>query len=289
MKQATETKVYAVVGATSDVGKVVAERLQSAGHQVRPVSRSAGASLDDAAALKRAFTGADGAFLMIPFDLQAKDLHEREREIGAKLAVAMKGAAVRRVVLLSGLSAHLKTGSSLGASLMEDRLDSLGIPELVHLRAGFFMENFLKGLAFAAQANTGVFSTPFRGDLPMPFIAARDVGVKAAELLTEEPFRRARVQELLGASDCTMAEATAILGAAIGKCDVKYAQVPPQIARAGMLSAGMSPSFVDAVLETARSFNEEEQWGLEKRSAQNTTPTALERWAREALAEGEPA
>jgi hypothetical protein len=51
----------------------------------------------------------------------------------------------------------------------------------------------------------------------------------------------------------------------------------------------MSPSFADAVLETARSFNQEDRWGLETRSAQSTTPTTLERWAKDVLAEGQPA
>jgi hypothetical protein len=50
-----------------------------------------------------------------------------------------------------------------------------------------------------------------------------------------------------------------------------------------MLGAGMSPSFADAVLETARSFNEEDQWGLETRSAESSTPTTLERWAKDVL------
>jgi hypothetical protein len=36
----------------------------------------------------------------------------------------------------------------------------------------------------------------------------------------------------------------------------------------------------------AESFNEEERWGLEQRSAQNTTPTTLQRWAQDALAAG---
>jgi hypothetical protein len=50
---------------------------------------------------------------MIPFDLQAEDLHARERDIGAKLAAAVAEASIRRVVLLNGLSADLKTGGDL--------------------------------------------------------------------------------------------------------------------------------------------------------------------------------
>ncbi|WP_369660173.1 NmrA family NAD(P)-binding protein [Variovorax sp. V15] len=289
MPTTRKTSTYAVVGATSDVGKAVVGGLQAAGHHVRPVSRSAGVSLDDAAALRQVFAGVDGAFLMVPFDLQAADLHAREREIGANLARAVKEASVRRVVLLSGLSAHLRKGSSLGAALLEQGLDELHIPELVHLRAGFFMENFRKGLDFASQAGIGFFGTMFRGDLPMPMVSAADVGDRAVRLLTDEAATLTRVHELHGGGDYTMAQATAILGAAIGKPKVQYVQVPHQDALASMLGAGMSPSFAEAVLETARSFNEQEGWALEARSPRNTSSTTLEQWAKAILAEGERA
>jgi hypothetical protein len=51
--------------------------------------------------------------------------------------------------------------------------------------------------------------------------------------------------------------------------------------RRHMLGVGLSPSFVDAVTETARSFNEGIIWAREKRSAQNTTTTTLEQCAEE--------
>jgi len=43
---------------------------------------------------------------------------------------------------------------------------------------------------------------------------------------------------------------------ASGKPDLKYVQIPYEEARRHMLGVGLSPSFVDAVTETARSFNE---------------------------------
>ena len=94
-------------------------------------------------------------------------------------------------------------------------------------------------------------------------------------------------QEPLGAADLSMAEASAVMAQAIGRCGVSYEQVPLGDARAGMLAAGMSPSFVDAVLETGRSFNEGEPWGSYPRTERNTTPTTLAHWARQAFAEGE--
>jgi uncharacterized protein YbjT (DUF2867 family) len=259
------------------VGRAVTAYLTEAGFAVRPVSRSAGVSIDDSEALERAFAGSHGAFLLLPFDLQAEDLHRREDDMAARLARAVQRSRVHRVVLLSGLSAPLKMGSSLGAARLEDLLDGLGIPELVHLRAGFFMENLVQGLAFAAQAETGVFRTPFRGDRPMPMIAAADVGRLAAKLLTQ-PSATAGVVELRG-REHTLVEATEILGVALGKVGTVYEQLPPDAARAGMVGAGLSPSFADAVLETAKSFNRGDRWGGAVAEAKDAASLTLAGWA----------
>ena len=276
-------QIYAVVGASSDVGKAVVGRLLASGHRVRSVTRNAGVPLDDPSALARAFEGAAGTFVMIPFDQQADDLHAREREVGDRLALALRAAGVRRVVLLSGLNAHLRRGTSLGAAWMEEHLE---VAEPVYLRAGWFMENFSRGLGFVAQASTGRFATPFRADRPMPMVSAGDVGRLAAELLLEEVRPTSKVRELHGGGDYTMAQATAILGRAIGKPTLEYLQVSAQDARDNMVASGMSRSFAEAVLETAQSFNAEEPWALEPRSLRSSSPTSLECWAADTLAVG---
>lgn len=272
-------KTFAVTGATGAVGRVVARRLQSLGHEVRRVCRSAGVPIDDRAGLARSFSGADGVFVMVPFDTGAPDLHQREAEIAAKLADAVRAAAVPRVILLSGTSAHLgpQAGSGFGAAMMEERLDRLVIPELLHLRGCFFMENHLQGLP--AIVGTGVYGWAFRPDRPTPMIAASDIGEEAAKLLTEQPFRQPRVRELLGPRDYTMAEAAGVLGTAIGMPDLEYRQLPYEDARAAMVRAGMSASFAEAVTQTARSFNDGQEWETGQRSAENTTATTLEQFA----------
>ena len=267
-----------VVGATSQVGVEVSARLKGVGHTVRGVARSLGVGLGDQRALDAAFSGADSAYVMIPFDVTAPDLHRFEDEVGARLASAIAKAGLNRVVLLSGLNAHLKMGTSLGAALMEERLDALGLKELVYLRASFFMENFVKGMGFVEQAASGVFVTPFRGDLPMPLIAAKDVGERAAALLSAEDFPGQRIVELHGGGYYSFEQATAILGNAIGK-DVAYQVAPFADARAGMIANGMSASFADALGKTAASFNKAQRWALEEPSAANATPTSFEAWA----------
>ncbi|EFH81003.1 NmrA family NAD(P)-binding protein [Ktedonobacter racemifer] len=283
-------KTYTVVGAMSDVGKKVTQQLEDMGHTVRKVSRSVGISIDDDEELLKAFSGADGAYVMIPIDMQAPDLHKREGEIGEKLARAIQTADVKRVVLLSSLTGlvnpeRAKT-SAWGAIMMEERLNKLDIKEIMYFRCAFFMENFLKGLDFLEQAKNGSFVTAFRSDVAMPMIACTDIAERVVEALTTETFREVGTRELQGARDYTMAEATQILATALGKSEIKYRQAPIEEAHKAMISAGVSSSFAEAVMETARSFNKGNSMALEKRSPENTTKTTLEQWAIEQFGKG---
>jgi uncharacterized protein YbjT (DUF2867 family) len=249
---------------------------------VREVSRHHGIHLQDQRALNEAFAKADTAYLMVPFDVTAPDLHRFEDMVADSLIAAINHAGIERVVLLSGLSAYLKTGTSLGAARMESRLDELQIPQLVHLRAAFFNENFTAGMSFAAQAKSGVFATPFRGDLPMPFVAAADVGVHVANLLGAENWPDDRIMELHGGGSLTFAEVTEILGEVLG-LKVVYETIAYEAAYRSLLAGGMSPSFADALLETAASFNRGDRWALEAPSPHNTTPTTFRQWAEQSL------
>lgn len=271
---------FVITGATGSVGRAAMARLEAMGHAARPIARRSGVSFDDPEALDRAFDGVDGAYIMIPFDYPAQDLHRREEEIADKLVSVLARRRPRRVVLLSGLMAHrgaATIGSARGAALMELRLNELPIPELVHLRAGFFMENLLQGID--QMIATGIFAWPFSPHRAMPMVAAVDVGERVAALLTEEPFRGQQIQELHGGGDYRMDEAVAMLGRAAGRGDVRYHQLNYADASEGMIKAGLSESFANAVIQTARSFNEGEQWALEARSPRNTTVTSLERFA----------
>jgi hypothetical protein len=107
---------------------------------------------------------------------------------------------------------------------------------------------------------------------------------EALGLLAEPAFAEPRVDEVLGPRHYTLDEATRILGAAVGRTDVRYAQIPYDEARRAMIDAGMSPSFADAVMETARSFNDGLAWEQEARSRRNTTRTTLEQFAAEVFA-----
>lgn len=274
-------KIMAVTGATGHVGGAVVERLKAAGHEVREISRSGGIMLEAVPKVTRAFTGADAAFLMLPPDLKAPDPRKRANEFGAYLAEAVKAAGVRRVVFLSSMNAHLKegTGPILGLHDMEERLNGLDIPQLVHLRPAYFMENHLQAVGFIARQ--GFYGGALNADTVIPMIAAADVGAVAAEIMAEEPFSQPRVRELLGSDDFTMPKAAKILGAAVGKPDLKYRQIPYEAARKGMIDFGISAGYADALIELYRHFNDTAIRGTEVREKLNTTKTTLEQFAQD--------
>lgn len=273
-------KIVAVTGATGHVGKAVVMKLREAGHEVRKATRTSGVSYDDLIAVTKSFEGADAAFLMIPPDFAALNLRMRSDELGANLAAAAKAAGVRRVVFLSSLNAHLteKTGPILGLHDMEERLNALDIPELVHLRPAYFMENHLGGVHPISRH--GFYAAALRADIAIPMIATLDIGAKAAELLVEEPFSQPRVRELLGPREYTMTEAARILGEAIGKPGLTYVQLSYDEARQAMLDMDLTTGYADAMLELSRHMNETMIQGSEARSPLNTTPTTLEHFAK---------
>jgi len=76
-------------------------------------------------------------------------------------------------------------GPGLALSRVEQAINATGIAAR-HVRCGYFMEN----LYYQAQpiARAGVFSLPIAGNVPLPFVAARDIGVAAAHLLLDRSW-----------------------------------------------------------------------------------------------------
>lgn len=273
-------KIMAVTGATGHVGEATAAMLKAAGHEVREIARSLGTLVEDVPKVTRAFTGADAAFVMLPPDPKAADPRGRADEFGACLAEAIKASGVKRVVFLSSMNAHLKSGTGpiLGLHDMEERLNGLGIPQLVHLRPSYFMENHYHAVGFIARQ--GYYGSPFMSDTVIPMIASTDVGVVAAQIMVEDQFSQPRVRELLGGEDFTMPKAARVLGAAIGKPELKHKQLPYEAARQALIAFRSSPGYADAMIELYRHFNNNPIRGTEPREANNITPTKLEQFAK---------
>jgi len=290
--------LVAVTGATGHVGSALAAQLLDRGVSVRAIGRQAerlaplvakGAEartgdLSDTAFLTEAFHGADAAFVMVPPHYNVPDPRADQRRIGASLAEALEDAAVPRAVALSsvGASLHSGTGPIAGLHEFEEMLRTISGLSVLVIRAAFFMENHLASIPLIRSAGTN--GSSLRGDLPLPMAATRDIAAAAAEILSAPAFSGHSVREVLGPRDYTMREASAILGAAIGKPDLAYAQFGYDDFRRALVGVGFSPAAADAIVEMNDAFNTGRIQATFKRTRANTTPITLKEFARDVFA-----
>lgn len=285
---------YSITGATGNTGKIIAGRMLEEGQKVRVIGRGAerlaslvekGAeahvgSVDDEKFLTDAFSGVDAVYAMVPPDFTVEKLREYQNKIGETLKSAIGNAGVKYVVFLSSLGAHVpdKTGPIAGLHDVEKRLNELEGVHILHLRPAFFMENFIAGMG--SIKNMGIYGTPMRSDLSVPMIATQDIGEYAAKRLSKLDFTGHSTRELHGERDLTMAEATSILGKAIGKDGLAYVQFPYEEAEKALTGMGFSPDAARTYSEMAKAFNDGIVKGQEPRSKDNTTPTSIEVFAK---------
>lgn len=287
--------MYVVIGATGHTGSTVAEKLLAKGEKVRVVGRD-GRKLEpfrqkgaeafvgdvtDAAAMERAFAGADAAYVMIPPNMAAPDISASQQRVTDVLASALQKSGTKQVVVLSSVGADKpdKTGPVLGLHRLEEKLEAIGGLNALFLRAGYFMENILPQVRVIQSF--GNMAGPVRPDLALPMIATRDIGAAAAEALMRRDIQGKQRRELLGARDVSYTQVAKIVGAAIGKPGLQYQQFGGAQLKPAMMQMGMSANMVDLLLEMSDALNSGYMRALEPRSAQNTTPTAIETFVGE--------
>lgn len=287
--------MYVVTGVTGNTGSAVASRLLAAGKKVRGIGRHAEhmqwlaqkggepfvADLTDTKALDGAFAGAEGVYVMVPPDMSVSDFRAHQDAVTESIAAALERSRVTHAVTLSSVGADKaeKTGPVVGLHRMEERLDRIAGLNVLHLRAGYFMQNTLAQIAPIQKQ--GMAMGPISPELKLPMIAARDIGAAAADELLKLDFQSHHTRELLGPRDIAYNECTTIIGKAIGKPDLKYVQPPEDRIRAAMQQMGMSADFVNLILEMAAALNTGHMKALEARSARNTTPTTFETFVHE--------
>jgi uncharacterized protein YbjT (DUF2867 family) len=287
--------MYVVIGATGHTGSIVAEKLLAKREKVRAVGRDArkldrlkqqGAEafigdVTDANSMARAFSGAEAGYLMVPPNMSSPNVLAQTERVNDALADALEKNGVRYAVVLSSIGADKadKTGPVVGLRSLEEKLEAVPGLNAIFLRAGYFMENILPQVGIIQQL--GKMVGPVRSDLALPMIATRDIGAAAAELLARRDIQGRQRRELHGARDITYAQVAKVVGAAIGKPDLSYQQLPAAQIKPAMTQMGMSPNMADLLVEMSDALNSGHMRALEPRSAQNTTPTTIETFVAE--------
>jgi uncharacterized protein YbjT (DUF2867 family) len=280
-----------IMGATGNIGSKIAETLLAKGTRVRLIGRDrkkleafekrgAELAVGDAANhdfLTRAFTGSESVFTMIPPNYQAKSFKAHAESVGESICDAITRSKVKHVVSLSSVGADNKSGTGPIKYLhqQEQRLNQLQGVNVLHLRAGYFMENLYSNVPLIKK--DGILGSMISGEVPMPMIATKDIADHATLRLTAKDFSGRSNQYLLGPKDVTQTEAAKAVSAAIGR-PLKYIEFDEASTRQALQQMGFSPDMVGLFVEMSQAFNARSvRWN---RDAENTTKTPIEEFAK---------
>jgi uncharacterized protein YbjT (DUF2867 family) len=287
--------MYAITGASGNIGKVLALELLTKGKKVRAIGRTESRLKDikakggetligdlyDSTFVQNAFANCESVFLMIPPIPHATDFRKDQDKITNNYINAVRTNKVRNVVLLSSVGAHLRQGAGVvdGLGYLEERFSELKDVNVLSLRCGYFMENLLGQLDMINQ--TGVMGSSIKGNIPFPIVATKDIGMVAAKCLLDQKFKAFTIQYVLGPKDLSYNEITRIVGHAIGHPDLKYVEFSYDDAENGLVHSGfVSKNVAHLYSGMSEAFNSGKALTAHTRTKENTTPTTLEEFVK---------
>ena len=286
---------YTITGATGNIGKKITENLLDAGYKVRAVARGAdklqtlvdkgaeafSGSMEDTEFLTRAYQGSDAVFAMTPPDYQSNDFRAFQNDIAKSHVSAIKGADVRNLVALSSVGAHLTEGAGVVQGLydFEQHLKELQDVNVLVLRPAYFMENIF--MQIDVIKNMGITGSPLAPDVSQPVVATKDIATVATQRLSDLTFKGHSIEYILGQRDLSYTDITRVIGKAIGKQDLNYAQFPYEDAHKAMVDMGMTDNVAGLLVDLARAINDGSILSHYARTAENTSETSIEEFAQE--------
>src|SRR5215211_6349415 len=190
--------MIALMGAAGNVGGKVADLLLGRGEEipalehVRPldalrergaqVVHGDGVNVDD---LARLFDGAAAALVLLPDQVGRDDFVATRSAIARAISEALRSSRIGYVVVLSSVGVDRPDVPGIPAGLREceEQLFALEGVNVLVLRSTSYMDYLLA--AVPLMQTKGVNGSAMKPDLPIPWIATRDVAAVAAERLVE--------------------------------------------------------------------------------------------------------
>src|SRR5262249_28824474 len=131
-------------------------------------------SLRDAGLVTKAFQGARAVLWVTPPDFTHPDVAAYHSEMGAVAAKAIKENKIPYVINISSTGVQLDNAGPISGLAVIERLLNEVAENVVHLRPGFFMENYF--LELESIKKDGAVYSLIPGDIPYPIIATQDIG-----------------------------------------------------------------------------------------------------------------
>ena len=285
-----------ITGSLGHISKPLAQELLQQKHLVTVISskperqkhiealgaQAAIGSLEDTAFLTATFTGADAVYCMVPpgnyFDHNF-DVLAYYRRLGNYYAQAIQQSGVKRVVHLSSVGAHLDkdSGIILAHHDMEQALKKIPGIALTHLRPTAFYYNLL-GFVGAIKKQ-GVMASNYGADDRVPWVSPLDIAAVAAKaLMTLTEGIKVRY---VASDELPCSEVARILGAAIGKPDLKWVIKSSEETQNGLEAAGVPPRVAAGLVEMNASMHSGVLFGDYHRNRPALGKTKLTDFAKE--------
>ncbi len=254
-----------VTGSVGHISKPLAKELIQKGHQVTVISSkperqrdiealgatAATGTIEDARFLTTIFTGADAVYCMEPpvsFLDHNLDIMEHHKRIGHSYAQAIRQSGVKRVVHLSSIGAHTDKGNGILAYHyhLENIFNKLPSDiAITFIRPVGFYYNLY---AFIQTIKTqGAIVSNYGEDDKEPWVSPVDIAAAITEEITTA-FSGRKIR-YVASDELTCNEVAAILGAAIGKPDLKWIIIPDEQLLNVLIKAGWNPNIAAGFVE----------------------------------------
>ena len=257
-----------VTGSLGHVSKPLTEELVGKGHSVTVVSskaerqkdiealgaKAAIGTMEDTDFLSATFKGADVVYVMEAlgpaggYSNQNLDIMAAISKLGNNYKQAIQQSGVKRIVHLSSIGAHTDQGNGLLAfhyhveKILNQLPSDVGI---TFMRPVGFYNNLLGFIP--AIKTQGVIASNYGGDDKKPWVSPIDIAAAVAEEMAAA-FEGRKVR-YVASEEISCNEIASILGAAIGKPDLKWIVIPDEQLLKGMIASGMNPRVAAGLVE----------------------------------------
>ena len=235
--------------------------------------------LHDPDDLARALEGIEGAFFCVPQSPDPDDLSAYYRSFTEPFTQAARTAGLGRLVAVSGgddQPGNRGPGQQLREA--EEVLSTSGAAARF-VRCGYFMEQFLWMMHGMVQG--GVFALPIAPGVPLPFVAAQDIGAGAAGLLLDRRWTGRDSVAAHGPQRLSCEQAAQIASEVLG-LPVRFQSVSAEEYAASLLPHGVSPAMGRSLGEMFAAISEGRDMGASAEH-QLPCPTTLREWMETVL------
>jgi uncharacterized protein YbjT (DUF2867 family) len=258
-----------LTGSLGNISKPLAGILIKNGHEVTIISsdskkvndiKALGAkpaigSVSDVGFLTGAFNNADAVYTMVPPNWGVSNYRQYIAQTGKNYLEAIRASGVELVVNLSSIGAHLDGGTGPIAGLydVEQALNTLDGVAVQHLRAAIFFINFFFDIGTIRKM--GIMGNNYGEKTRLVMVHPRDIAAAAAEELQGSSEAAGKSHRYVVSDEREISEIVQILGAAIGKPEIRWVEFSDGDAFAGMTAAGMSGTIAGTYIEMGRAIS----------------------------------